>query len=186
MNFISGIRSDFPDTYKTQIFDLLKGVWGNFYENLTTSVLDNTDEFAIILVDNNTVLSHVLLDFKEIMHKGVRYLAYGISEVVCNPAYQKNGYGKAVVQQAYVTIQDKNADIAVFTCSNNLVNFYTSCGFAYMPTTTIVGGTKTIPFRSDTLNLSAMMHFYSKKATENQFDFLDTDIFLDLGENKLW
>lgn len=141
---------------------------------------------SFILLDYRQVICHVGVRKKAITHRGIDYLAYGLSEVVTHPDYQQQGFGTSLIQKAADFILSEKPDISIFTCKPNYVKFYTNGGWQVSNNACLVGGTKQAPFRSDDLGLVTMIRFISNKSILHQQDFENTDIVLELGMNQLW
>jgi len=141
---------------------------------------------SFVLVDNDIAVSHVAIMGKDITHKGQTYKAFGLGEVVTHPSYQKHGFGLQLINRAATFIENNEADISLFTCKPSLIYFYGQGGWEYMKNTCLVGGTHDNPFRSDSLGLATMIHFYSDKAKEHRQDFQNSDVYLELREKQLW
>jgi len=141
---------------------------------------------SFVLVDNDIAVSHVAIMGKNITHKDHTYKAFGLGEVVTHPSCQKRGFGLQLINMAGTFIENNEPDISIFTCKPSLIYFYAKGGWEYMKNTCLVGGTHDNPFRSDSLGLATMMHFYSDKAKEHRQDFENSDVYLELREKQLW
>ncbi len=146
----------------------------------------NTYVTSFVLIENDIAICHVGVRKSPLLHKGQKYLAYGLSEVVTHPDYQNQGIASKTIKNAAQFIIAQHPDISIFTCAQNRVSFYTRCGWKAVQGACFVGGTKEKPFRSDSLNLVTMMMFISPKGKRHQADFENTDIIFELGENQLW
>ena len=137
---------------------------------------------SFVLIHEDILVSHVAVVGKDIIHEGIVYRAFGLSEVVTHPSYQKRGYGLELIKQAFRYIEGNDPDISVFTCNPSLVNFYTKGGWTHIKDTCVVGGSIDNPFRSDSLGLATMMCFHSRMAKDNQVNFLNSDIYLEIED----
>lgn len=146
----------------------------------------NTYLTSFVLIENDTAVCHVGIRKSLLYHKGEEYLAYGLSEVVTHPRYQKKGLASQTIRRATQFIISQQPDISIFTCTREKVSFYTRCGWKAMPGACFIGGTKQKPFRSDSLNLVTMIMFLSPKSKQHREDFENADIFFELGEDQLW
>lgn len=146
----------------------------------------NTYVTSFILMEKGRAICHVGIRKSALHHRGEAYLAYGLSEVVTHPAYQAKGLATKTVQRAAEFLAAQGADLSIFTCAKENVGLYARCGWEQMPGACLVGGTKSKPFRSDSLNLATMMRLLSSKAKRHRADFEQGDIVLELGENQLW
>ena len=140
---------------------------------------------SFVLMDRGRAVCHAGIRKAVFQHKGLEYLAYGLSEVVTAPAYRRQGFGSAAVGKAADFILSAQPDISIFTCEPKRVGFYTAGGWQAVPAC-LVGGTEQAPFRSDSLGLVTMIRFISEKGKDHKGDFEHTDIFLALGKNQLW
>jgi len=184
------LQEDCPTYLKDQIISLMKNEWPQAFEGKNEDeqweICPETKPVSLVLLDDNTVISHVAIPHKNIKHIGQIYKAFGLSEVITNPSYRKQGYGLKLIKEAYKFIEEKDPDLSLFTCQPSLVTFYSQGGWEYSKNTNLIGGTLDQPFRSDTLGLSTMIRLFSDKAKENHFEFKETDVYLELGERKLW
>lgn len=146
----------------------------------------DTHKTSFVYVENNQAICHVAVVGKTITQNRLEYKAFGLIEVVTHPDHRGKGIGVDLLKVAASYIDTCMPDISLFTCKANLVPFYEKGGWHYFKEICIVGGTKQKPFRSDDLQLATMMKFHSPKAYNNKQDFLNTDIYLELQENKLW
>jgi len=141
---------------------------------------------SFVLIENDIAVCHIGVRKSTLYHKEEKYFAYGLSEVVTHPHYQKKGLATQTIKKATQFILSQQSDIIIFTCAKERVAFYTRCGWEAVPGACFVGGTREKPFRSDSLNLITMMMFLSPKSKQHRKDFENTDIIFELGENQLW
>lgn len=141
---------------------------------------------SFLWMQGSRAVCHVGIRKSALNHKGESYLAYGLSEVVTHPEYQRRGLASRAIQKAADFMLAQAPDLSIFTCEREKTSFYAGCGWEEMPGACLVGGTKHKPFRSDSLNLTVMMRFFSPKARRHRADFERADIALELGENQLW
>lgn len=171
---------------KKQILSLEETAWPTENGGETFPSAPDTYATSFILAENGRAVGHVGLRKKAFFHKGSAYLVYGLSEVVTHPDYRNRGIGTKMLQKAADYIRSEKPDISVFTCSPKRIGFYTGGGWQVLEGTCLVGGTKSAPFRSDSLGLVTMICFLSEKAKAHRQDFENTDIVLELGERQLW
>lgn len=146
----------------------------------------NTYLTSFVLIENDIAVCHVGIRKSILYHKEEKYLAYGLSEVVTDPHYQKRGLASQTIKKAIEFIILQQADISIFTCAKEKVSFYTRLGWQAIPGACFIGGTTNKPFRSDDLNLVTMIMFVSHKSKQHRKDFENTDIIFELKENQLW
>lgn len=179
-----------PPDLKEQLIALMRLEWPQAFPNEDENVSwpDNRDThpMSFVLLDNEVVISHVAVPNKRIHHEEQHYHAFGLSEVITHPSYRGQGFGLKLIQAAASYIEKQNPDIGIFTCKPSLVPFYSQGGWEPFEETNLIGGTRSKPFRSDLLGLVTMIRFYSDKARQLRADFERTDVYLELGENKLW
>lgn len=141
---------------------------------------------SFVLLDSGRVICHAAVRRSPLVHKGQRYMAYGLSEVVTHPQYRGRGLASRVLERARSFILEQGADIVVFTCQPELAGFYARAGWQCAQDAVLVGGTRDAPFRSDGLGLATMLTLLSAKARLHRRDFAHADIFCELGERQLW
>jgi len=184
-------QEDCPISIRVQLIELMRQAWPNAFDDISDEQViwpDTPDSYPVSLVylDGDTVISHVAVPRKTIRHEGRDYEAYGISEMMTNPAYQRQGYGVELLREAAAYTRDQKPDLSIFTCEPYLISFYEQGGWTHMPDTHLIGGTRKKPFRSDSLGLATMVRFFSEKAAHHADSFRMTDVYVELGERKLW
>lgn len=183
-------QEECPSYLKEQIIFLMKNEWPQAFEDKDVAIqwpnCIETHPISLVLVENNIVISHVAVPSKYIKHNGQTYKAFGLSEVMTNPYYRNQGFGLKLIKEAGLLIEKSEPDISIFTCKPSLVSFYTQGEWEYSKSTHLIGGTRNKPFRSDSLGLSTMIRFFSDKAQTNRLEFEETNVYLELGEGKLW
>lgn len=140
----------------------------------------------MLLVEGEQVLAYLAVPSKTIEHAGRTYRASGLSAVSTHPAHLRQGHAARLATAAREWIEASAADLGVFTCDPPLVPLYEGCGWVHMPTTVVVGGTRALPFRADTLGKATLMGFFSPDAQAHRADFEGADVYLDLREGDLW
>lgn len=169
-----------------KIIALEDTAWSQDTEDKIFPSAPNTYLTSFVLIENDMAVCHVGIRKSILYHKGEEYTAYGLSEVVTHPNYQKQGLASQTIKKAAQFIISQQPDISIFTCAKERVTFYTRCGWESVSGACFVGGTAKKPFRSDSLNLVTMMMFISPKSKQHRGDFENTDIVFELGENQLW
>ena len=203
-NVVAFREPDLPPPLKAGAIEVLEGAWpsGRSLEQRMSRPLANRDyaPVCMLLVEGDLeadaqhaqVLAFLVIPTKRIVHAGREYIASGLSAVSTHPAHRARGYGSRLVRAAYETLTSSDADLAIFTCDEPLAPFYESCGFTLMPTTTVVGGTREQPFRSDSIvseeghRKVALMAAISDTARARWSDFEDSDVYLELRAGDLW
>ena len=169
-----------------KIVALENTAWPGSGEGEDYPLAPDTFVTSFVLLEQDRAICHVGVRKSILHHKGRKYLAYGLSEVVTHPYYQKRGIASEIIKKAAQFMIRQRPDIGIFTCEKSRVPFYTRGGWEEVNGACFVGGTKDKPFRSDSLNLVTMMMFISPKGKRHKTDFENTDIIFELGENQLW
>lgn len=183
-------QADCPSYLKEQIISLMRQEWPQAFEDKDEDTIwpDNpeTQPTSFVLIENNIVISHLAVPWKHIKHEGQTYKAFGLSEVITHPTYRGQGFSLRLIKAAFKYIEKNSPDISIFTCEPALVSLYTKGCWNHKQNINLIGGTHNQPFRSDSLGLSTMIYLFSDRAKNNRFSFEETDIYLELGERKLW
>ncbi|OPA73733.1 GNAT family N-acetyltransferase [Paenibacillus selenitireducens] len=188
MELLQFQQQDCPAMYRNQILTLMQQEWPHAFENqqICWPEVEATHPISLVLIEDHTVISHVGVPSTNIQHQGLSYKAFGLSEVMTHPSYRRQGLGMRLLREAMVLIRQHEPDISIFTCSPALQPFYMQGGWTPMMKTCLVGGTREKPFRSDALGIITMMQFFSEKAQASRHLFEETDVYIELGERKLW
>jgi GNAT superfamily N-acetyltransferase len=138
-------------------------------------------------VDDGRVLAALEILSKQIVHRGERYAASGLSAVATLASGRRRGHGRTLVEAARREIEASGADLGIFTCDRPLQAFYERAGWQVLPGTALVGGTPAAPFPSDRLDKVTMASFFSERARANAHTFVGVQIELYPGEiDRLW
>lgn len=137
-------------------------------------------------LEGGELLAHVAVQELEITHKGRRYLACGIAEAAVRPDHRGRGLALRLLRHANAYTRQRRADLCVFTCQPQLVPLYQKAGWSPCPDLCLIGGSAEKPFPSSSLGLTVMLALLSPKALARAGDFMNTEIRLPLGENRLW
>jgi hypothetical protein len=114
-----------------------------------------------MLVAGELLISHAVANFREVEHRGERYVVGGLSTVFTFPAHRKSGAGREVVRAATEHLCGSDADLAMLFCGEPLRGFYTSCGWSSADRSRIHFGDPNAPtLKSDNL---VMMMFLSER-----------------------
>jgi GNAT superfamily N-acetyltransferase len=179
-----------PRALKAQVLAILEVAWPSgrgIEERLDRPLHDpRSAPVCMLLVDGDTVLAYLAIPSKVIQHADVTYRVAGLSSVATHPDHLRRGHGARLVVAARERIAASDADLGIFTCDAPLVAFYEACGWAHMPTTVVVGGTRAQPLRADELGKQTLMGFFSDPADAHRADFADADVYLALREGDLW
>ncbi len=183
-------QADFPADLKRQINAWMRVEWPEAFRGKDPSddlpPDPNTHHTLLILADLPAVMSYTAVVSKNIDHAGEIYKAYGLSGVLTNPDFRRQGYGRKIVDAAAELIASSDADLSLFTCDPHLRGFYEGSGWKVLENSPLIGGTRAKPFPSDSLNKLTMVRFLSARAQNNRAAFEGTPIYLDLREGDLW
>ena len=149
-----------------QIIALEQTAWPSGADQAVFPSAPHTYVTSFAFFEHGKAVCHVGIRKALLLHNGVNYLAYGISEVVTHPSFRHQGLATRLLGLSAEFILSQGAD----PCPN-------SC---------LVGGTRQQPFRSDLLGLITMIRFISDRAIAHRQAFEQTDIFLELGQGQLW
>lgn len=186
MDLIQYPQKNGDATIAEKIIILENTAWSQDAESQIFPSAPDTYLTSFVLMDKDMAVCHVGIRKSILHHKRKKYTAYGLSEVVTHPNYQKKGLATRTIGNATQFIISQKPDIGIFTCAKERTSLYTRCGWEAVSGACFVGGTKNKPFRSDGLNLVTMMMFISPKSKHNRSDFENSDIIFELGENQLW
>lgn len=186
MELIQFSQENYDRNIADKLIALENTAWPQDTEDNVFPSAPDTYFTSFALMEHDIAVCHVGVRKAILYHKAEKYLAYGLSEVVTHPDYQKKGLASQTIKKAAQFIISQQPDISIFTCAEERVAFYTRGGWEAVPGACFVGGTRNKPFRSDSLNLVTMMMFLSPKSKQHREDFENTDIIFELGENQLW
>jgi predicted GNAT family N-acyltransferase len=128
------------------------------------------------LVENQTLISHASVNWRNVEHRGETFNVQGLSAVFTFPAWRKGGHGKHVVQAASDFIRTSQADLAMLFCAQALRDFYKSCGWTPADKAKILYGEKLRPqLKHDNL---VMMMFVSEKARDARGLFEREEVYV--------
>ena len=185
----SYVQADCPSTVRDQIIHLLKKEWPQTFAPNQPEWPTESPEMepiSLVITINEFVVSHCTLMRKTIDHCGSNYLAFGLSSVVTERTFRRQGFGRLLFRHATRYIEREKADIGLFTCDPCLESLYNRYGWETAKQTPLVGGTLAKPFSSAALGKSTIVRLFSKKAKSNRECILSRSIHLELGEGKLW
>ena len=170
---------ELPDEIKAQILLLAKQFFpeGFIGENANRDWINKPDYQSIHVVvtdDNNEVISYCSVVQKQLKHVGQTYVCWGLTAVLTNPKFQKQGFGKRAVAIGTEMIKQSKADIGMFNCAPSLECFYSQNGWIPMKQSITLVGDKDNPTASDEL---LMMLFLSQKAITHRADFENNPIY---------
>ena len=118
------------------------------------------------LVDDEILVSHTEVNFREIAFEGQMLKVGGLSAVFTYPAFRGTGCAARIVTAATEAIRAGNADLAMLFCGAPLEGFYTSCGWTPMKTARVMYGERDHPKLKD--DNVVMMLFVSERGRRVQ------------------
>lgn len=164
---------ELPPLIKQQIIDFLRihypeGFMGeNQFRNWTTDP-NILIPHHMVMVENERLISHTEIVWKDFAHNGIDYKLYGLSGVMTYPEFQHRGYGTQVLEAATDFIRGTSADIAMFHCDHSLKDFYSGAGWIAIETgVTLIGDPENPTVAEELL----MMLFLTEKGKEHRIDF---------------
>lgn len=129
-------QSGLPKKYLFQVLTFLRVQWpeGFVGENRYRSWITRADVHprSFLLVENNLVISHAQVVWKDLEHARQVYKTYGITGVFTFPSLRGQGYGNQIIHAATSYIAHSDADIGMFHCDPGLADFYALCGWIPM------------------------------------------------------
>lgn len=90
-----------------------------------------TRPMSVMLMEDRTLISHVLVTWRALVHAGENYAVGGFSAVFTYPEFRGQGYGQRVVAEATRLIQQSDADVALLRCKPELYAFYATSGWEH-------------------------------------------------------
>jgi GNAT superfamily N-acetyltransferase len=136
-----------PDLVKYQILSFMRIEWTEgFIGRWRGRRWINWPEFNpvhFVMMDQGFVVAHAESLWRDWQHNGVSYRVYGISGVFVFPDYQREGYGKQLIQAITDDCMNQpEADVGMLWCDPKLRDFYVKCGWEPMDNTiTLLGDT---------------------------------------------
>lgn len=161
-----------------KIIALENTAWPQTAETETFPSAPDTYVTSFVVMEKETAVCHVGVRKSVLLHKGQKYQAYGLSEVVTHPDYRNQGLATQTIEKAARYILDQHPDISIFTCERSRVSLYARGGWEAIKGACFVGGSKEKPFRSDSLGLVTMMMFLSPNGKRHRADFENMTLFL--------
>lgn len=163
---------DMPPLIRQQVVDFLRCEWPDGFQgvnrlrNWITPRSENPVNF--MLIEDDTVISHIEVVWKMLEHNGIIYKAYGLTGVFTYPQFQKQGYGKQLLATATAYILKSDADLAMYHVDKNLVPFYSQSGWEPIWTAQTLSGDQDKPEISNDVMMAL---FLSSKGQKGRSDF---------------
>lgn len=172
--------NDLPEHIKWQVLSFLRIEWPDGFvgENKLRDWISEKENHPVsfVLTENNLLISHVEVVWKELKHAGNTYKTYGLSGMFTYPSFRKQGYGQELVASAKKYIESQDGDIVLFTSC--VQGFYEKAGFLRLDKAKVLKGD---PNNPETENESVFMLFLSEKGKQGQKDFEEKPIYFGVN-----
>jgi GNAT superfamily N-acetyltransferase len=174
-----------PPIWHWQVLSFLRITWPEGFSGplrqRTWITRPDDHPLSFLLVENNLLLGHVNVVWKQLAHAGDEFKAYGLTGVFTYPSARGQGYGLELVRHATSYIDSQDADVALFNCDPAVVPFYQRAGWAPLPDTTTWVGSEDARERCDEM---LMMRFISAKGQRCRPQFERGDLYF--GSDSTW
>ncbi|CDN45217.1 hypothetical protein BN871_GS_00050 [Paenibacillus sp. P22] len=107
-------QEDCPAHLKDQIIAFMRTEWPQAFQDgepVAWPGNPSTRPYSLIYVDDGVVICHLAVPRTTIFHEGETYEAFGISEVLTNPLYRRQGFGLKLIREAFSYTMAQNADV---------------------------------------------------------------------------
>jgi predicted acetyltransferase len=165
-----------PPHLKWQIFSFIRIEWPNALPITQEFFTERFHPIHFVLVDDELLVGHVAVVWKQLTHAGQAYKTYGLVSVLIYPSYRKQGHGLRLVTEAKQYIEKLDGDVLLFF--SHKVGFYEKAGFIYMNSMKVLKGDPKHPILDDD---RPYMLFLSEKARAHRSDFESESVYF--GEN---
>lgn len=172
-------KDKLPKQYKCQILSFLRINYpeGFMGENQLRNWISDKEmhPYHILIVDEDILIAHTEVLWKNIKHEEIIYKAYGLSGVFTYPNFRGQGYGLQIVNLGTKYITKQDGDIGIFHCKPSLEQFYKRAGWIAMnmAPATLIGNTGNHT-KSDEL---MFMKFLSKKGKMGRKSFEEKPLY---------
>jgi GNAT superfamily N-acetyltransferase len=136
----------------------------------------NRDYMHFMLVDDEIVISHASVNWRDVILNGERYSVWGLSSVFTYPAFRKGGFATRTVSAATDFMREGDGDLAMLFTGEHLINFYSAIGWQPTCDARIFYGDPAQPIQK-TDNV-IMMLFLSDRGRAAQEKFAREDVFV--------
>jgi GNAT superfamily N-acetyltransferase len=141
------------------------------------------DVLSFFVGEGDRVIAYAGVAMKRIKHAGEPLDIGGLSCVMIDPGYQRQGIGSKVVAAATRCIERSSLDVGVFTCDPPLARFYQRAGaWPVAPDVVLAGSHDEAALRSDRLNKVVLLRLLSERAMALAFAHSTIDLDLPLGQ----
>jgi GNAT superfamily N-acetyltransferase len=172
-------RHEVPPLLAAQIVSYQRIQWPQIHErrNRIWECNDvNRDFVHFVLVDNEILISHASVNWRDVTFQSQRYSVWGVSSVFTYPAFRKGGFASKVVSAASDFIREGPGDVAMLFTGQPLIGFYTACGWEHAPNARIFYGEAQNP-TAKTDN-AIMMRFISDRGRKAREAFTRDECFV--------
>jgi len=136
----------------------------------------NRHYMHFVLVDDEIVISHASVNWRDVEFGGQTFSVWGLSSVFTYPAFRKGGFATKTVSAATDFMREGNGDLAMLFTGELLANFYTAIGWEPTREARIFYGEPNQPIQK-TDNL-IMMLVLSERGRAARERFLRDDVFV--------
>jgi GNAT superfamily N-acetyltransferase len=136
----------------------------------------NRDFVHFVLVDEEIVISHASVNWRDVTLDAERFSVWGMSSVFTYPAFRKGGFATKTVAAATDCMRSGTGDLAMLFTGEPLVKFYSAIGWEYVPTARIFYGDPKTPLQKT--DNAIMMLFISDRARKTRERFAKEDVFV--------
>ncbi|MBI4130197.1 GNAT family N-acetyltransferase [Candidatus Roizmanbacteria bacterium] len=163
-----------PAHLKWQILSFQRLVWPEGFRG--------RDEFhpvTFVLTDNDVLLSHLQVVWKNLEHRGILYKTYGFSGVFTYPSHRRKGFASELIKAGSKRIEKQgDADIIFFTTT--IEGLYEKAGFEKLEKAKVLTGDQQKPELYQEISYA---RFVSVKGRRGRTDFMEYPIYF--GEH-IW
>jgi GNAT superfamily N-acetyltransferase len=110
------------------------------------------DRMTFVLVEDELLISHAEVNFRNLPHLGQTYRVGGLSAVFTYPAHRGSGAGERVASAATDYLRAGDADFALLFCGQRVRSLYQRLGWTHDPGLRITSGDAAAPAPFDQMN----------------------------------
>jgi GNAT superfamily N-acetyltransferase len=136
----------------------------------------NRDYMHFMLVDEEVVISHASVNWRDVTLASERYSVWGLSSVFTYPAFRKGGFATKTVSAATDFMREGSGDVAMLFTGDPLVKFYNAIGWEHTPAARIFYGDAQQPVQKT--DNAIMMLFMSDRGRAAHEQFAREDVFV--------
>jgi hypothetical protein len=172
-------RHEIPQLFAAQIVSYQRIQWPSLKarSNRLWECNDvNRDYMHFMMVDEEIVISHASVNWRDVSLGGERFSVWGMSSVFTYPAFRKGGFATKTVSAATDFMRQGSGDVAMLFTGEHLINFYSAIGWEQTPAARIFYGDPDQPIQK-TDNV-IMMLFMSDRGRAARERFAEEDVFV--------